>query len=107
MLRHLLQVDDFNLDAWRSKIRDEVSDVNEYYTDLDKWDGDRYESSDIVYTDNTGLLARTLNDIGYTLVPRVSKLQFNIEVKTTTLDWNETLYVSKRQKILVRIDSQS
>ncbi|KAI1377806.1 hypothetical protein F4677DRAFT_458573 [Hypoxylon crocopeplum] len=81
---------------WKSNVRRYVS-VHHEYSDMEPWN--RWETSDITYSDYQGVLTDLLIDKGY--LPRDvwegRRPEYFIEVKTTTSSCNTPFYVSKGQ----------
>ena len=89
----------FDLDNWKSAIRDRVA-VHPDYIGLDKFT-DRAALADIEYTDVSGGLTKFLIAQGLLnqAVWDTQTVHYHIEVKATTLpDWQEPFYMSKAQK---------
>jgi hypothetical protein len=73
------------------------------YHDMHDWPG-RYETSDIVYEDNDGILTRFLIDTGYLDqdIWAGATPEYSIEVKTTTRGCNDRFIMSTNQYKMVR-----
>jgi hypothetical protein len=90
------QLPDFSRNNWQSTIRHYVT-VHPEYAGMEPWTG--RETSDIVYTDDEGVLTDLLIDEGH-LAREIwagKKPKYFIEVKTTTASFDTPLYVSKAQ----------
>lgn len=88
---------DFDESNWTSVIRNKVS-VCDRYHDLEPWTG-RFETSDIIYTDDDGSLRDALTARGYLspgLRVRVDATYF-FEVKTTTGECNTPFTLTSSQ----------
>lgn len=72
------------------------------YADLEPWDG--VETSDIVYSDESGILTSLLREKGYfedLWDPSMNKPNYFVEVKTTTSDCGASFYMNRAQYALV------
>lgn len=93
----------FNLDNWKSEIRDRVK-IHEDYQDLKKYHGP-CGIADIEYLDGSGTLTRFLKQKGHLAQGWWDKKGplYHIEVKTTTsTNWQEPFFMSKFQERHVR-----
>lgn len=85
----------FGLRNWASTIRKEVK-AHDKYRDLEPWNGS--ETTDITYDDVSSEFTNLLNEYGYfDKSTIVSQPECYIEVKTTTGNWDEPFFVSRRQ----------
>ena len=89
----------FDLENWKSQIRDRVK-VHPNYHDLEKSE-DRSAIADIEYLDDSRRLTQFLTQKGH-LAPGLwdnKKPLYHIEIKTTTSsDWQEPFFMSKAQE---------
>jgi hypothetical protein len=94
--------ENFSRNNWRSTIRSTVK-VHNKYGDLEDLPGK--EIADIVYVDYDGHLTRFLRErcvndfpLPESFVPSASApVEYLIEVKTTTQDWNTRFFMSTHQ----------
>ncbi|KAI1180599.1 hypothetical protein F4777DRAFT_528566 [Nemania sp. FL0916] len=88
----------FGRDNWQSTIR-KFATSHPDYTDMQPWSG--RETADIVYSDHSGSFTELLLNKGYLQGNRrmweQMKLNYMIEVKTTTQSVETPFFVSKRQ----------
>lgn len=93
----------FDLENWKSAIRDRVKLHGVYYNI--KKSKDRRAIADIEYLDKSHKLTQYLTQRGHLAQPLSysEKPLYHIEVKTTTLDWREPFYMSKAQERHVSI----
>ena len=93
----------FNLDNWKSEIRDRVK-IHADYHDVEKYN-DRSAIADIEYLDDTGTLTRFLKQKGHLTqgLWDSERPLYHIEIKTTTSsNWQEPFFMSKAQQRHVR-----
>lgn len=97
---------DFNHTNWQSTVRRYVK-VHPDYSTLEPWDG--AETSDIFYSDESGVLTTAFIGKGYLEETwRGEKPDYFIEVKTTMSNNFETpFYLNKYQYSRVRFHTQS
>jgi len=90
----------FDRQNWESTIRGLVA-VHPRYTDMDNWPG--RETADITYHDLSGVLTGILIAKGYLeeQVWRDARPKYFMEVKTTTGECGDRLYISSNQYNLV------
>jgi hypothetical protein len=104
-LSHLRHPDgsplDFPISNWKSNIRNYVN-VHPKYSDLQSWGG--RETSDIVYSDTSGVLTGLLINRGYLSqdVWKGTKPDYFIEVKASVSSYDTAFYMSKAQYARVR-----
>ena len=93
----------FNLENWKSEIRDRVN-IHADYHDIEKYN-DQSAIADIEYLDDSGTLTRFLKQKGHLtqgLWDSKSTL-YHIGIKTTTSsNWQEPFFMSKAQQRHVR-----
>lgn len=97
-----LDLPDFSMDNWRSRIRKYVA-VHPDYAEMTNWDG--RETADIVYRDRSGKLQEWLRRVSCNEFPRLVEddsrpatvgRTYYLEVKTTTLaDCDTEFYMSQ------------
>lgn len=90
-----MELPGFGMQDWQSTIRKEVR-AHHKYRDMEPWNGS--ETADITYQDTDLTLTDMLRSHGYFTggaIPVGAK--YYIEVKATTGNYNEPLYVSKAQ----------
>ena len=93
----------FNLDNWKSEIRDRVK-IHADYRDIEKYN-DRSAIADIEYLDDSGTLTRFLKQRGHLTqgLWDSERPLYHIEIKTTTSsNWQEPFFMSKAQERHVR-----
>jgi hypothetical protein len=101
LLSHLTpSLPGFSRANWRSTIRSYVTSHPEY-SNLHPWNG--IETADIMYADHDSTLTNLLIDNGYLASDTWAgaRLQYYIEVKTTTGACDTPFYMSKRQYKMV------
>ena len=93
----------FNLENWKSEIRDRVK-IHADYHDVEKYN-DRRAIADIEYMDDSGTLTRFLKQKGHLAqgLWDSERHLYHIEIKTTTSsNWQEPFFMSKAQQRHVR-----
>ncbi|OQV07282.1 hypothetical protein CLAIMM_11737 [Cladophialophora immunda] len=96
----------FSRENWQSTIRSYVTSHPEYST-LHPWNG--IETADITYADHDSTLTNLLIDKGYLASDTWAgaRLQYYIEVKTTTGACETPFYMSKRQYKMMQMYTNS
>lgn len=93
----------FNLENWKSEIRDRVN-THVHYHDIEKCN-DQSAIADIEYLDDSGTLTRFLKEKGHLTqgLWDSERPLYHIEIKTTTCsNWQERFFMSKAQQRHVR-----
>ena len=93
----------FNLENWKSEIRDRVK-IHADYHEVEKYN-DRSAIADIEYLDDSGTLTRFLKQKGHLAqgLWDSERPLYHIEIKTTTnSNWQEPFFMSKAQERHVR-----
>ena len=90
----------FGRSNWESTIRGLVAN-HPKYTDMENWPG--RETADVTYNDQSGVLTALLIEKGYLVehIWRNARPKYFMEVKTTTGDCGDRLYISSNQYQLV------